>query len=253
MTAGLSYGKRPRPTIEERLTVTKDGQNEYRPNDDVISQLTGTTLGSLVGVTGSGKSHLIPFVITHGGKNFSEVGNMSSRAKRDTDPANFRGSRSLVELLGRIHRRELVQYVVHGSGDIYATDPASYETSYVVLPTLTTALPQLQASGCFNQIIPIGIVTDGETWDNERLGENRHNLARMQEALTCVAWLRAHMHHIPILENKTGAEEATAQKIVDIMLDPSHPRPLDNLKRVELLLDELTAVATRHARRLERL
>ncbi len=241
--------------LHEKLAEADRKRDIYKPHHGVADQVTQVTevLGSLVAVTGAGKSFLIPHIMRLGGVDFSEVGNMSSREKRNNDPANFRGSQSKENLLERIQRQELVNYMVHPSGEIYASDAQSYTTRYVVLPTLTTALPQLQNSGCFNRIIPVGIVVDGETWDNERLGENRHSLARMQEALTCIAWLRAHMHQIPILENKTGGEEATAQKIVDIMIDPSHPRPLDNLKRAEYLLDELAAVASRHIRRLEKI
>ncbi len=241
--------------LHKKLADADRKRDVYKPNHIVAHQVAQVTevLASLVAVTGAGKSFLIPHIMRLGGVDFSEAGNISSRKKRVDDPANFRGSQSKENLLERIRRQELVNYMIHPSGEIYASDAQSYTTRYVTLPTLTTALPQLQNSGCFNRIIPVGIVVDGETWDNERLGENRHSLARMQEALTCIAWLRAHIHQIPILENKTGKEEETAQKIIDITLDPSHPRPLDNLERIEFLLNELAAVASRHVRRLERI
>ncbi len=240
-------------SLQERLVAADTNKDDYRPNDQTVFKVNEVTevLGSLVGVTGSGKSYLIPRIVRLGGADFSEAGNISSRENRPSDPINFRGGQPIRKLLDRIERQELVQYMVHGSGAIYGTDPASYTTRYVVLPTLTTALPQLQQTGCFRQVKPIGIVVDGATWEHQRLGENRDNLPRMREALVCIAWLRARLGKIPIVENATGEEEVTAQKIVTIMRSPLQRNSFDNLERIELLLDELAEVATRHVRRLE--
>ena len=241
--------------LQELLRAADDKKDDYVPSRETARQVreTSEVLGSLIGVTGIGKSYLIPWIVRLGGSEFSEVENISSRAKRPGDLDNFRGSQSKLELLERIRRREVVNYMVHPSGDIYASDARSYTTRYIILPTLTTALPQLQRSGCFREVKPIGIVTDGATWEQERLDDVRDSVPRMREALACINWLKAHADTIPILDNATGEEKVTAQTIVDIMRDPSPSRPLANRERIALLLGELEDVALKHLRRLERL
>jgi hypothetical protein len=238
--------------LRERLLLAEKGQDAYRPNNEVAHHIGGVVLGSLVGITSVGKSHLIPFVISQGGSEFSEVGNRSTRAKRPSDPESFRGGVPVEEFLDRIEHGEMVNYVVHPSGDLYGTDASSYTTDFVLLPTLTSALEQLQTMGCFKRIVPIGFVTNAETW-TERLNDKLNDPkieARMREALDCIGWLQDHSRQIPILENKTGEEKKTAQMIIDIMKDPPQPHTLNNLERVDMLLPQLAAVATEHLRQL---
>ena len=205
--------------LTDRLKQAREQQESYRPNDDVARQMKDVTFVALIGITGIGKSHLIPFIIDQGGPDFSELGNISTRAIRSSDPPTFRGGVPFEEMLNRIDRREFVSYVVHPSGDIYASDTRSYATKFVLLPTLTSALPQLEALGCFRQIVPIGLITDGPSWqlrfkdkaNDPKLG------ARLDEALVCVNWLAAHASEVPIINNQTGQEEQVAAMIIRLL------------------------------------
>lgn len=239
--------ERPGQTVlQERLARAAKAQATYRPSDKIVQHLQTITFGAIIGITGIGKSHLIPFVTKQGGPAFSEVGNISSRPKRSSDPPSFRGSQPIEVLLDRIERRELVNYVIHPSGHIYGTDIYSYTTEFVLLPTLTSALEQLQAMNCFKRIVPIGLVTDATDWQkhlNDRQNDPKIP-ARMREALECIAWLQAHSHHIPIIENQTDQEAVTARLIINILQDPLHPHALDNLDRITFLLPQLATAAT---------
>lgn len=243
------------PDIKERLALAKERQGSYKSNEGVTRHLSKTVLGALIGITSVGKSHLIPFITKFGGSDFSEVANMSTRVMRPNDPANFRGSQSAEELLDRIERREMVNYVIHPSGDIYGTDTESYTTRYVLLPTLTDAVEQFQEMKAFERVVPIGLVASASTWrrrleQDNKLGDPKA-IARMKEALACITWLRAHVHDIPILENKTDGEIPTAETIVSIMKDPTHPHALDNEEQIEQLLSELALEATEQLHHLE--
>lgn len=241
--------------IATRLALAQERQDSYTPNHDSAHHLGEIVLCPLIGITSVGKSHLIPFVIKESEADFSEVANMSTRATRPSDPENFRGGQSVEELLDRIEGRDMVNYVVHPSGDIYGTDSASYTTPYVLLPTLTDAVRQFQDMNAFKRVVPIGLVTDATTWYQRLEQDGKLSdlkaLARMKEALTCIAWLRSHLHAIPILENKTNNETATARIIAEILRDPTHPHALDNQKQIEPLLSELALVAAEQLHRLE--
>ena len=249
MTAGLRH--RARRTTEQRLILAEQRQHTYCPNQEVAEQMKDVTIGALVGVTAAGKSHIIPHITKLGGPDFSEVGNISSRDRRPSDPENFRGNQPVANLLDRIEDGEIVVYMIHPqTRDIYAGDASSYTTRFVIQPTISHIAEYWETHSPFKRFVPIGIALDGATWD-ERLDDKRRTIQRMLEAQTCVAWLRAHSRRIPILENETGKEELIAQAIVDILHDSAHPHPLDNLNRVDLLLLQLAAVATRELRKLE--
>lgn len=205
--------------LAERLERAKNDQASYRPNEIIAEKLGGVTFGALVGISGVGKSHLIPHIIQQGGEDFSELGNISTRAKRPSDHQNFRGDTSHEALLDRIDAHELVSYVVHPSGDIYASDLESYRTNFILLPTLTSALPQLEALGCFKQIIPISLAVDGATWE-ERFTSKLDDpklAARLDEALVCLEWQKEHVEAVPIIYNQTGGEIPAALIITAIL------------------------------------
>jgi hypothetical protein len=212
-------------TLTARLEQARANQATYRPDEAIIRQLQGTTFVALVGITGIGKSHLIPYVIERGGKDFSEVGNVSTRATRPSDPLTFRGNQSHEELLDRIENHQVVSYLVHPSGDIYVSDLESYKTQYVLLPTLTSALEQLERLGCFDQVVPIGIVADGATWTNRlksKFGDPKLQ-ARFDEALTCLDWLEAHARDIAILRNDNNQEATIANEIITLLKTSDYP------------------------------
>lgn len=202
-----------------RLDRARENQNNYRPNEVITHKMRNVTFVALIGISGIGKSHLIPFIIKEDGATFSELSNISTRANRPSDPDSFRGGRSHEELLDQIERHELVSYVVHPSGDIYASDIESYSTPFVILPTLTSALAQLEALACFKQIVPIGLVVDDTTWKSrfkDKLTDPKLS-ARLEEALVCLRWLKTHVSDVPILDNQTGAEAIAAKNIVAIL------------------------------------
>ncbi len=206
-------------SFQARLRKAKASQDTYRPSENTARRLKEVTFVALIGISGIGKSHLIPHIIEQGGADFSEVGNISTRATRSSDPINFRGGRSHEELLERIEQRELINYIVHPSGEIYATDPGSYQSKFVLLPTLTSALPQLASLGCFKEIVPVSLIVDGATWE-ERFKEKHSDpkvAARLNEALVCLRWIKEHASSVPILVNRTGEGVTTARKIIDIL------------------------------------
>jgi len=224
--------------LEQRLIAARNNQERYRPSSEVAHKLNDVTFVALIGITGIGKSHLIPYITARGGAEFSELGNISTRATRPSDPPTFRGNVSHAELLEKIERYELVSYVVHPSGNIYASDLESYRSKFVLLPTLTSALPQLEALRCFKQVVPIALITDGTTW----LSRFQDKLddptlpARLDEAITSLDWLASHIDTVPILHNQTDHEQETASFIIEILSGKQPALPIPGTK---MLLEDL--------------
>lgn len=226
--------------LATRLERAKANQASYRPNETVAEKLGDVVFGALIGISGIGKSYLIPHIIKQGGPEFSELGNISTRATRPSDPASFRGGVSPEELLDKIERHELVSYVVHPSGDIYASDVESYSSNYVLLPTLTSALPQLEALGCFERIVPISLAVDGATWEKRFKSklDDPKLASRLDEALVCLDWQKEHAVVAPIIHNQTGGEIPAAQIIVAILTGQLPPEVApSNLHLIEELKD----------------
>ncbi len=155
-------------------------QADYKPNDNVLSQLEHISLIAVVGPTGAGKSTLVrrsglPFVIGD-----------TTRAPRDGEiqgrDYNFRSD--IGNLVQEIQDGEFVQYVVQRGAEVYGTKASSYPPSGAcAMSIVASALPQFRTLG-FSTIIPVYIVPPNHTEWMKRISNHRDKdlEARLMEA-----------------------------------------------------------------------
>lgn len=231
--------------LEKRLEDARANQDNYRPSDkEVRRRIAEVSLILIIGPWGIGKSHTINAITAYDAE-FSDFNNILSRARRPDDPSNYRTEQTREELLDRIESGEIIQYAIHPTtGDIYATDRDSYPSNYVLMPTLYSAVEQIQGLG-FKQVVPFGLMADGETWKKQlesRDGESQQE-QRLIEAQECVRWLLKHRHNVPILENKTGQADVNAYTIVAISRGLIAPQTIGRDGRIDRIASELLDVA----------
>ena len=202
--------------IEKEVLWAQDSQHEYRANQNVRNALGKVTLGILVGPSSIGKSYAIQKAMELD-SDVSEAGTLTTRPARANDSENYRAGLSTEAVVERIKAGSLVQYAVHPtSGDIYATDLASYSTDFVLLPTLATSADDFSDLG-FKKIIPIGLLSDGLQWQ-ERLEDRRNEKdfqKRMQEAKESIDWIKANFDRIIVLENKSDQGEIIGKQLIE--------------------------------------
>ena len=233
------------PEFEKRLEVARTNQDNYRPSDkEVQRRIAEVSLILIIGPWGIGKSHTIN-AATDYDPEFSDFNNILSRARRPDDPSNYRTDQPREELLDRIESGEIIQYAIHPTtGQIYASDKDSYPSQYVLMPTLYSAVEQIQRLG-FKQVLPFGLMTDGETWKKQlesRASEPQQE-QRLIEAQECVRWLLKHRRTVPILENKTGQADVNARTIVAVSRGLIAPQTIGRDGRIDRIASELLDVA----------
>lgn len=157
--------------MDKQLVISKlsELQDSYRPNDEVISQLSHINLIAVVGPTGAGKSTLVrqselPFVIGD-----------TTRAPRDGEiqgrDYNFRSD--LSNLVQEIDRGEFVQFVVQRGTEVYGTKASSYPPSGAcAMSIVASAIPRFRQLG-FATITPVYIVPPSHTEWMKRISNHR--------------------------------------------------------------------------------
>lgn len=152
----------------------------YRPNPDVLAQLSHINLLAVVGPSGAGKSTLtkqsgLPFVVGD-----------TTRAPREGEvhgrDYNFRADPTAV--LEEVERGEFVQFVIQRETEMYGTKASSYPSSGVcIMSILSSVLPRFKQLG-FGSITPIYIVPPNNSEWMRRIAAHRDRdlEARLMEA-----------------------------------------------------------------------
>jgi guanylate kinase len=235
--------------IKKALIAAETNQKRYRPNAEVKKKLAAYSILLVTAPTGLGKSTVIEKMLQLD-SSLSEVGTNTTRQGRPgIDPPNYRADQLFADLLSQIEQGEITQYTIHsGTHHIYAATLDSYPTKRLVLPTLTTAIEQIDGVG-FGEVIKVGLLAPGNEWQ-DRLVERRSDAsfpARLKEARECVRWLKKQLSQgLHFVANSDGQADIAAQTMLNIFDNKNEQLPtLLELAEASELLDEMEAVIKR--------
>lgn len=232
------------PSIEKRLAAARANETTYRPNDEICAKLREKTLVMIVGPVAIGKSFLMNHV-AEADADFSRVPVFTTREPRkDDEPGMFRciphDDKHLNELLGKIERREVVQYVVHPtSGRIYGSEIIDHPNMFNMLPTLSGIVGHLQKLP-FKTTVLIGLSAEPETW-RQRLNDrypthSPERTKRLAEAVTSIDWLLKNPY-VKMVDNTSTDPTSAVQSIINIVKysqdgNPAARRNAEAMRRI---------------------
>lgn len=215
--------------IRQQLAELAEGRDEYKYEG--AKSLAEKTLACLVAPTAVGKSTIIGRILElakEQGIDAAEVGTVTTRARRDNDPANYVTADEGIThelMIDQIIEDELVNWSLFETGHLYATNYESFPAKYNFLPCLPDSLPMLRRAG-FGAVRTFYIVTTADAWHEqlkERSGPGFDK--RLEEAMTSLEFSQTtdEMHKI---ESLTGDEAltSTAQRILNFTVD----EPVEN-------------------------
>lgn len=189
-------------SVQERLDTARVLQLQYRPNAEVSTALRNKTLVMVVAPTACGKSYIMRQVAERDPA-CGRVKDFTTRPPRDDDqPDAFdyypHDDASVSMWLDKIHRQELVQYMVHPTtGALYGSELHGYPANYNFLETISSVVSVLRLLP-FSHTIVIGVVAELEQWKqwlNARYPEpSSDRTKRLQEAITSLEWLTDSTH-----------------------------------------------------------
>lgn len=226
----------------DRLLATR---SEYRYTGEDIRD---KVLTGLIAPTAVGKSTVIMEILRRCQEmqiNADEVGSITTRQRRQdgSDPRSYRtGSEGITHasMIHRIQQGELINWSLSATGDLYATDAASYPAEYNFLPLLPDSLPMLKKAG-FRALIAVYITAPANEW-GERLKARQNDpkfAGRLTEAISSLQFAKENKEALYIINNPTTLMDGearpsqVAQNIIDITLGnvspPSDPVAVQNI------------------------
>lgn len=203
---------------KQHIKTLLASQDDYRPSTETRLGLSEKTLIMLVGPTGAGKSTVMRQFTTLD-PNISIVGTITTRAPRHDDHIERytfyeHSEAGLQPLFDNISKGKLVQYVVNPySHQIYGSSLSDYPSDVNIGDFFSNVIEPFHDYG-FGRVIPITIVTSGESWlnrFNQRFPVGHPQRAsRRAEAITSLRWsLDKHKTaHFFVLNPEGSAMEA---------------------------------------------
>jgi hypothetical protein len=208
------------PHVLERLELTRNSQDTYRPNEAVSATLADRELIMLIGPAAVGKSFLID-ELTKRHEDFGKVRSFATRSPRPDDTSETMTTiqptdKSLMQILDDIDRGEVVNYSVHPTTQaLYGTYPDSYPSTYNLLPTLASSTTALEAAP-FRAHHTIGLVASIGSWDawfeKRSFASSVERRARLTEAALSLDWVLA-QPDVTIVVNQRGEIERAIRDI----------------------------------------
>lgn len=210
-------------------------------------------LVGLIAPSAVGKSTIVAEILRQcreAGIDAGEVGSIMTRQRRQdgSDPDNYRTASEGIThagLIAQIKQNSLVNWSLSATGDLYATDAASYPAEYNFLPLLPDSLPMLKKAG-FRKLIAIYITAPPEEWAN-RLAERRSNptfAGRLTEAASSLQFAKENKSALHIISNRSAIVSGkarpaeAAKKILDITLGST---PVRNDPEAMQYIDDMLA------------
>lgn len=233
------------PELQARLERQIERRDEYRYEG---ADVNDKTFVGVIAPSAVGKSTVITEILrqcAERGIDAAEVGSITTRERRPdgSDPANYRTATEGITHEGLIHqieRGELINWSYFATGDLYATDAASYPAKYNFLPLQPDSLEMLKKAG-FRVLVAVYLTAPTEEW-KERLTERRGDpkfRGRVVEAISSLEFAKAHLDTLSIINNPSVMTEGeirpveAAQKILDISLGreaaPNDPEAIRNI------------------------
>ncbi len=179
--------------MEALIEELRAEEESYVPKEEILSKLEGITVIPVIGAAGVGKSTLINFAIdAHPG--FSRAISFTTRRKRPgeaVDQYRFYRHDRLPSIRRQVAVRQLVQYAVHPeTGDIYGSEIDDYQTPFVMVDILSTAIAPLRKLP-FKSLIEVNLACEPEAWDirfAEYLARPDDAAKRIAEGVASLEW-----------------------------------------------------------------
>jgi guanylate kinase len=213
------------PSVQERLDTARVLQLQYRPNPEITAQLRTKTLAMVVAPTATGKSYLMHQVASRDADS-GRVKDFTTRAPREDDqPGAFdyqpHDDEHVSQFLDKIHRQEVVQYMVHPTtGMLYGSEISGYPAKYNFLETISNVVTVLRLLP-FEHTVVIGVVVELEQWKQwfmKRYPEQTTDRTkRLQEAITSLEWLTDVTHADLIHWVINGTDRDAPATMLDIV------------------------------------
>lgn len=197
----------------------KELQANYKPNPEVLTQLSHIKLMAVVGPSGAGKS-----TITHQSGLAYVVGD-TTRDVREGEVQgrdyNFRDDYQVI--LTEIEQGEFVQFVIERELEFYGTKARSYPSDGAcAMAVLATAIPAFKTFG-FGALFPIYIVPPNHSEWMRRLSTHRDKdlESRLLEAKESLFAALNDPAYVFILNDNLDSAVTTLRKIASGIVDPT--------------------------------
>lgn len=142
--------------LHKRLKALNENRDDYQYKGS--QSLREKTLTRLVAPTAVGKSTIINRLLeiaSQEGVDAAEVGTITTRPGRPSDPPNYKTADDGVThemMIDQIENGELVSWSLFETGHLYATSYDSYPATYNFLPCLPDSMPMQERAG-FDAIV----------------------------------------------------------------------------------------------------
>lgn len=206
-------------------------QPDYRYESPVKpSELSEKVFVATIGPTGSGKSTLTDEVI-HLAPEFAPIGTTTTRARRASDPVNYRTANEGVtheSMYRDVLDQKLVNFSVFDTDHIYGTAPEDIH-DYAIGPILSDSVENLWTAG-FKGFYPVFLVARGALYQR-RLEQERLSFPdiskRLNEAMGSLAFARMNVGEswLNFIDTGDSAAELTAaaHDVIKISQQGTHP------------------------------
>jgi guanylate kinase len=180
-----------------RLRQLLDAQPAYHPHVAITQQLQHITVIGFVGASCMGKTTVMQALVARDPTMYGEFVTFTSRSPRpgdNTDRYHYYAhtDEGLRDLLGKIERREVVQYNVNPfSMYVYGSDVTGYSHPINVGDIFASSINDFRGAG-FGRIQVFSVITNPNTWltrFNSRFPvDSPERQARLQEAVASLRW-----------------------------------------------------------------
>lgn len=208
-------------TLTPELEKLRREEALYEPSADVKQRMAEKSLVALIGPSAVGKSTVACEVIHQGGDAFSEAYSSVTRPRRADDPAGYQTADegfTIQRALELIRQREVTNYAIHPSGNIYATLPENFPATYNLLPLLPGSFAAMQKAG-LKAVHAVYIVTSVQALERQladREGDPSFG-ARLHEGIRSLEWGLANKNQLSFIENIHGQPSVAAARIMALL------------------------------------
>jgi guanylate kinase len=202
--------------LQTQLKQLDAQRDDYRYDG---TQISSKTLTVLVAPSAVGKSTIITEVLRlckERGIDAGEVGTLTTRKRRSaSDPANYRTADEGIThewMIDQISDKNLVNWSLSPTGDLYGTSADSFANAYNFLPVLPSSIPMLERAG-FKEFHIVYITAPAVQWA-ERLDERRNDstfAGRVHEAVSSLEFARHHIDSLHVVNNETTLQNGHPQ------------------------------------------
>lgn len=205
--------------LQNRLDAVLALRDTYTYRHD---SLQSKTFIAMIAPTATGKSTVIDRILARAksrGMDADEVGTLTTRPARPSDPSNYQTDIPHETMISLIEQGRVVNWSLFPTGHIYATTADSFGAEYNFLPLIPDSLPMLRRAG-FKQVHSLYVTIPPEQWErqlNARAETSDNVMFRLVEARESLKYSREHEDDLLFIANEPGEE--ALEKLADRTLD----------------------------------